>query len=67
MRYGTGIVRDDGETVQMRGWAYDVEANNKSSAEDDFKARASRSGFFEAVPAFFIGAQGLIAALHFVV
>ncbi len=42
MRYGTEIVRDDDETVQIRGWAYDVEANNKSSAEDFFKKLVQR-------------------------
>lgn len=37
IRYGLDIVRDDEDTRQIRGWAWDVETNTKVEAEDDFK------------------------------
>jgi hypothetical protein len=37
IRYGLEVVRDDEETRQIRGWAWDLESNVKVTAEDDFK------------------------------
>lgn len=36
MRYGLEILRDDEESRQIRGWAWDMESNTKVTAEDDF-------------------------------
>jgi hypothetical protein len=37
IRYGVDIVRDDETSRQIRGWAWDLETNTKTSAEDDFQ------------------------------
>lgn len=37
IRFGLEIIRDDEESRQIRGWAWDLESNTKTSAEDDFK------------------------------
>lgn len=37
IRYGLEIIRDDEESRQIRGWAWDLETNTKITAEDDFK------------------------------
>ena len=37
IRYGLEIIRDDEESRQIRGWAWDIETNTKTTAEDDFK------------------------------
>lgn len=37
IRYGLEIVRDDEDSRQIRGWAWDLETNTKVTAEDDFK------------------------------
>ena len=37
MRYGLEVIRDDEETRQIRGWAWDLETNLKVTAEDEFK------------------------------
>lgn len=37
IRYGLEIIRDDDESRQIRGWAWDLETNTKVTAEDDFK------------------------------
>jgi len=37
IRYGLEIVREDEESRQIRGWAWDLETNAKVSAEDEFK------------------------------
>jgi len=37
LRYGLEIVRDDDNTMQIRGWAWDLETNTKTTAEDNFK------------------------------
>ena len=37
IRYGLEIVRDDEESRQIKGWAWDLETNVKTTAEDDFK------------------------------
>lgn len=50
IRYGLHIVRDDEESRQIRGWAYDVETNTKIEAEDDFAKLISRKGKGNVVP-----------------
>jgi hypothetical protein len=42
IRYGLEIIRDDEESRQIRGWAWDVETNTKVTAEDDFKKLIQR-------------------------
>ena len=37
IRYGLYVVRDDADSRQVRGWAWDLETNTKVEAEDDFK------------------------------
>lgn len=37
LRYGLEIIRDDDDTMQIRGWAWDLETNTKTTAEDNFK------------------------------
>jgi len=37
VRYGLEVVREDDESRQIRGWAWDLETNIKVSAEDEFK------------------------------
>ena len=37
IRYGLDIIRDDEESRQIQGWAWDLETNTKVSAEDEFK------------------------------
>lgn len=36
IRYGLDIIRDDADSRQVRGWAWDLETNVKVTAEDDF-------------------------------
>lgn len=42
IRYGLEIIRDDEESRQIRGWAWDVETNTKTTAEDEFKKLVQR-------------------------
>lgn len=42
IRHGCVIVRDDEESRQIQGWAWDLETNTKVSAEDDFMKRVYR-------------------------
>lgn len=42
IRYGIDILRDDGVTRQIRGWAWDLETNLKVTAEDDFRKEVQR-------------------------
>jgi len=44
IRYGLEIVRDDEQSRQIRGWAWDLETNTKVSAEDDFSKLIQRKG-----------------------
>jgi hypothetical protein len=47
IRYGLEILRDDEESRQIRGWAWDMESNTKVTAEDDFQKliqRRNKSG-----------------------
>lgn len=37
VRYGLDVIRDDEESRQIRGWAWDMETNTRVSMEDDFK------------------------------
>ncbi len=37
IRYGLTILRDDEETRQIEGWAWDLETNTKVTAQDDFR------------------------------
>jgi hypothetical protein len=37
IRYGLEIIRDDEDSRQIRGWAWDLETNTKTTLEDDFK------------------------------
>jgi hypothetical protein len=37
IRYGLEVLRDDGVSRQIRGWAWDMESNTKVEAEDDFR------------------------------
>jgi hypothetical protein len=36
LRYGLYVTRDDAESRQVRGWAWDLETNTKIEMEDDF-------------------------------
>lgn len=36
IRYGVDIIRDDENSRQIRGWAWDLETNIKVTSEDDF-------------------------------
>lgn len=45
IRYGLEIVRDDDESRQIRGWAWDLESNVKVTAEDDFKKLVQRKQY----------------------
>lgn len=42
VRYGLSVVSMDEEYVHVQGWAYDVEMNIKTVAEDKFKMRIQR-------------------------
>ena len=42
VRYGIQIVSDNEEQMTIRGWAWDVEANNKVEIEDTFKKLVQR-------------------------
>src|SRR6185503_13878085 len=42
IRYGIEVIRDDEDTRQIRGWAWDVETNVKVTAEDEFKKLIQR-------------------------
>lgn len=42
VRYGLEVIRDDEESRQIRGWAWDMETNTKVTAEDDFKKLVQR-------------------------
>lgn len=42
IRYGLDIIRDDEESRQIRGWAWDMETNTKVTAEDDFEKLIQR-------------------------
>lgn len=44
VRFGLDIIRDDDESRQIRGWAWDMETNTKVTAEDDFKKLIQRKG-----------------------
>lgn len=37
IRHGLTIIRDDAQSRQIQGWAWDVETNTKVTAEDDFQ------------------------------
>jgi hypothetical protein len=37
IRYGLTIIRDDAQSRQIQGWAWDMETNTKVTAEDDFE------------------------------
>lgn len=37
IRFGLEVLRDDDESMLIRGWAWDVETNTKGSYEDSFK------------------------------
>lgn len=37
IRYGLEVIRDDEESRQIRGWAWDLESNVKVTAEDEFR------------------------------
>lgn len=37
IRFGLDVLRDDDETILIRGWAWDIENNLKSTADDNFK------------------------------
>jgi hypothetical protein len=45
IRYGLEVIRDDEETRQIRGWAWDLETNVKVTAEDDFKKLVQRKQY----------------------
>jgi hypothetical protein len=45
IRYGLEVIRDDEETRQVRGWAWDLESNVKVTAEDDFKKLVQRKQY----------------------
>ncbi len=45
IRYGLEVIRDDDETRQIRGWAWDIETNVKVTAEDDFKKLVQRKQY----------------------
>jgi hypothetical protein len=53
VRYGVDVLRDDGLTRQIRGWAWDLETNVKVTAEDDFRkeVQRKRDGRTQWVPA----------------
>lgn len=42
IRYGLEIVRDDDDSRQIRGWAWDLETNVKTTAEDEFRKLVQR-------------------------
>ncbi len=42
IRYGLEVIRDDEESRQIRGWAWDMETNTKVTAEDDFQKLIQR-------------------------
>lgn len=42
IRYGLDIIRDDEESRQIRGWAWDMETNTKVTAEDEFEKLIQR-------------------------
>jgi len=44
IRYGLTILRDDQQSRQIQGWAWDVETNTKVTAEDDFQKLIYRKG-----------------------
>lgn len=44
IRYGLTIIRDDAQSRQIQGWAWDVETNTKVTAEDDFQKLIFRKG-----------------------
>ncbi len=44
VRYGLTILRDDSESRQIQGWAWDIETNTKITAEDDFRKLIFRKG-----------------------
>lgn len=44
IRYGLTILRDDAQSRQIQGWAWDVETNTKVTAEDDFQKLIYRKG-----------------------
>lgn len=42
IRYGLEIIREDEDSRQIRGWAWDVETNTKVTAEDEFRKLVQR-------------------------
>jgi hypothetical protein len=44
VRHGLTIIRDDPQSRQIQGWAWDVETNTKVTAEDDFRKLIFRKG-----------------------
>lgn len=42
VRYGFDIVRDDGESIHLRGWAWDMETNTKVSQDAHFARMVQR-------------------------
>ena len=44
IRYGSEVIRDDDESRQIQSWAWDLETNVKTSAQDDFKKLIFRKG-----------------------
>lgn len=44
IQHGLTIIRDDEDTRQIRGWAWDMESNTRVSAEDQFQKLIQRKG-----------------------
>lgn len=44
IRHGLAIVRDDDETRQIKGWAWDMQTNTMVTAEDNFRKLIERKG-----------------------
>lgn len=44
IRFGLYIVREDDESMMIRGWAWDVETNTKVEHDDSFKKLIQRKG-----------------------
>jgi hypothetical protein len=42
IRYGLDVIREDGKSRLIRGWAWDVETNVKVSADDEFQKLIQR-------------------------
>lgn len=42
IRYGLNILRDDEDSRQIEGWAWDLETNTKVTAQDDFRKLIQR-------------------------